>query len=952
MSKALKTAVGLASRGKQYSIMPLTRSQPELAAVISKLIPGREPSRFSSSGELKAAEPNLFELNRIHNKTARDITDAETVMQMLPETDLAATILISCTLSPKDMMTVELTYTAPEGTNLPPDVVSSMTDCLRQYFETDYKISPLLPTILRDVLVNTGSYAVAVIPENAVDEVINNNRHVTMESLSDTFLADGTLRPTGVLRNPDRAQGEGRTKSVATETLSYNTRGHDYDARMTLEASFGKAMETFTSVIDNPHLLKVPQINQKIREQRITQAMGGIALEKQFTELHKLSDRELTSLLYKSPRRQFRPIDSIATQERLNRRTVGSPLVMHFPSESVIPAYVPGNVKQQVGFFVLIDQDGHPLTRTSDEDLYGQMSSRMTNSGGSFATAMLNKVQYNTSGFDCCNRQHLDYAAKIYGTMVEQDLLSRLRNGHYANGVALANKPEVYRLMLARALAQQHTQVLFLPIELMTYFAFRYNNNGVGRSILDEMKILSSLRAMLTFADTMAAIKNSIGKTKVDIKLDETDPDPQKTIERYLHEIAKTRQMSFPIGVTSPVDITDYMQRAQFEFGFSGHPKLPDTSVEFTEKNTNYVKTDTELRDDLRKRAIQKFGLPAQVVDNGYEADFATAIATQNILIAKNVIQLQDQLNVPLEDHLHKVAINDETLVKKMRQILEENYDRIIEREERIAETQAKNKTTPKMTLVDPEEGEDTDEDKLRRDKLKRAAFVREQLYNFMLGFHVSLPRPNSVSLQNQKDAFDKFMEAVDAALNFYFSTDILSGETLGDVSNYVDVIKNNYRSYLARKWMAENGMLPELAEMFALDEDGKPKSKLVDINSDHIKTATLLINEFMDKIKATKFFSNKLEQKRQEADNTESGVDTTTSETPTSGGGDGGGGDGFGFDDGGLFGGEADTESTTEETTEETTSEQTPEAGSGTGGTEGGDQSSASGEAPPGGGA
>lgn len=892
MSKALKTAIGLASKGKQYPVMPLVRNEPELAAMLSKLIPGREPARFSQGGEMQPGEPNVFELRNMSERIGRDITDAETVMQVLPETELAATILISCILSPKDMMTTEVNYSAPEG-SLPPDVAAALVDRLGKYFETDYNIKPLMSSWLKDMILHTGSYPVAVIPENAIDEVINNNRFIKMESLSSDINSDGSIKCRGLLGNPTKRGTQtvvgGKQTSISTESFNDPSRQKRpaYDSYLSLEDHFdGKVQDTYTSVIDNHNLLKIPQVNQKIREERVRAALGGTALEKYTdTAPEKLSDRELHSLLYKSTKRQYRPIDTIVTQERLNRRTVGAPLVMHLPSEAVIPVYVPGNVKQQVGFFVLIDEDGNPLTRQNPEDIYSQMGNRM-NSGGSFATAMLNKVKANISGFDTGNRQHLAYSSHVYGAMVEQDLLSRLRNGGYTNGVALANKPEVYRIMLARALAAQHTQMLFLPIELMTYFAFKYSPDGIGRSVLDEMKILSSLRSMLTFSNTMAAMKNSIGRTGVAIKLDETDPDPQKTIERYMHEIARTRQQAFPIGVTSPVDLTDYMQRAAFEFSFSGHPRMPDTSVEFTEKNSNYVKPDTELEEDLRKRSIQKFGLPAQVVDAGYEAEFATSIVTNNILISKNVISLQDQFVPLVEDHLHKVAMNDEGLIKDLRKIIETKYDAILRRYE--ADDEMKQRFS---RLVD---GDKT--------QLKEL-IIREVLNDFVLGFKVSLPRPNSVSLENQAAAFDKYMETLEKALDYYVSTNILNADTIGDVSEHVDMVKENIKAYYARKYMAETGMLSELSELVSTDEEGKPRVDLYNVSAEHAKAMGATINHFLDEMTKLKAVANAAEGKRKEADTTEGGAEATTSEaTSTSsagGGGFGGGGDDFGL--GGL---------------------------------------------------
>lgn len=896
MSKeVLKSALAAASKGKAYPIIPLVRNDPEMAAMLSKLIPGREPTGFKQNGDMKVAEPNFFELQNVAEKTARNITDAETVLQMLPETEMAATILTACVLSPKDMLTVEVTYGAPEGM-FPPETAQALNRRLTQYFETDYNIKPLLPVILKDVFLNTGSYPVAVLPENSIDEVINNNRQITMENLREDIDPNGVMIGRNLLGNAKKTtpvKTNHANGSVSLEAYE-NPNQVKYESRMVLEdlnKVGGGPIDCFTTVIDNPSLLKIPQINQKLREQRVTKSLGGMALEREFPGLQKLSDRELKTLLYKSPRRQYKPIDTIQTQERLNRRTVGSPLIMHLPSESVIPVYVPGNVKQHVGYFVLIDQDGNPLVKQNPEDIYSQLGSRLSG-GGSFASAMLAKVQMNTNGFNCGNRAHLNYSAQVYGQMVESDLLSRLRNGIYANGVALANRQEVYRIMLARALSQQHTQLLYLPIELMTYFAFKFSPDGIGRSILDEMKILSSMRSMLTFANTMAAIKNSIGKTAVEIKLDETDPDPQKTIERYLHEIARTRQQAFPIGVTSPVDLTDYMQRAQFEFSFTGHPRIPETSIQFTEKNTNYVKVDTELEEDLKKRSIQKFGLPPSVIDAGMEAEFATSIVTNNILTSKLVIQIQDQFIPLLEDHHHKVAMNDERLIKDLRKIIEDHYDKIVERLEK-SEDYRQRKNQVEHANGDGVRSEESD-------KLLKQVMIRDMLDDYVMGFTVTLPRPSSVSLANQLEAFDKYMEGIDKALDFYVSTAMLNSATLGDLSTDIDTVKEIIKARYARKWMAENGLFPELAELTTTDEDGKPVVNLNDEFESHINSMAASVNDLFKRIQPIKKAANVEAQARADADTTEGGAAPTTNDI-TSTSSDTGTADPFGM--GGGFG-------------------------------------------------
>lgn len=915
MSKALKDAIALAGSGKRYSAMTLVRTDPGMAATVSKMVHGRTPPRYDSSGNMTTDNPSIQALKNVSDNTVQNISDAQTVMQTLPELELAAQILVSSVLSPKDMMTVELIYKAPENL-VTPEVNTAMTNRVRLHFEQNYKIKQVLPRLLRDVLFETGSYPVAVIPENSIDDVINSNRKVSMESLSDHFERDGKIKPLGLLGPTVKKQAslEVQGASLAFESLDAFNADKSYDTRIGLEQSFDNiAQETFTTVTDNPALLQIPRINQKIRESRILDLMGsrgikamtaGKALEAygapnphavssvpiQAGGSHKLNDREMTSLIYRDRNYQYKPITTLKTQEQLNRRAVGSPLIMHLPSEAVIPVFVPGNVEQHVGFFILIDEEGNPIQRIADIDYYQQLNSRM-NSGGSFPSAMLQKVKANMQGFDNTNNAHLDYSARVYGEMIEQDLLARLRNGVYGNGVALAKREEVYRIMFARALAKQHTQLLFMPIEFMTYFALRYNGDGMGKSLLDDLKIINSLRSMLLFANVMAAVKNSMGRTEVKIKMDEHDPDPQKTFERVVHEILRSRQQAFPVGTNSPMDIVDWVQRAGFEFVPEGHPGLPDMTVEFGEKNTSYVKPDTDLDDTLRKRSIMGLGLTPQSVDAAFEAEFATSVLTNNILLSKRVMNIQDVIEPQLADHVRKVMMNDEDLIRDLRAILEASADKLIERLKKQDEMHKDDPTYRTNLGSQP-----------------RELIIQQLLYDFVMGMEVSLPKPNSVTLENQVAALDTYTKTLDVALDAYMSSNFMTMDTGGDVSAYVDTLKGVAKAYFIRKWLGENGVLPELSELTAMDDDGQPKLNMWDAFQDHQDGLIKVFDHFMNGIKPMKDAANLNEAKRKETDQTSGGgaggmgggMDTGMGGGDAGGGfgGSGGGSDDFGMGD------------------------------------------------------
>jgi hypothetical protein len=850
---AFQRAIKAANTGKRFPVLSLVKDSPVLAATLSKLVPGQEPPRYGADGNREMVLPNTGALRDLLDRKSQDITDAQTVMQVLPDLELAAQILVSCVLCPKDMTTTELNYSVAEGL-LAPSVSTALIAEARSYFEKDYKIKPLLSKILRDMLFDTGSYPVAVIPENTLDEAINGSRRLTMESLADLVRPDGTPRPRGLL-GPARLvtpRTERKSAGVSLEAFEAYKVDETIQSTVTLEGIISDqgVRDLRLSVTDNPDVLKVPFINHKLREQKVLEAVKaptmkhfGRAMEAYHAgkqDIRDMSDRQLTGLLYRDKNFAYKPIAMLKTQEQLNRRTVGNPLVMHLPSESVVPVHIPGSPEAHVGFFVLLDADGHPIRKDRNPDNFAELSSRL-GANGSFASSMLNKVKSMWQGFDHRNPRDLEFSARAYGQMIEQDLLARLRNGVYGNGVAIAKREEVWRIMFARALAQQHTQMLFIPAELMTYFAFKYSEDGVGKSLMDDMKIINSLRAMLTFSNVMAAVKNSIGRTEVKVKLDEADPNPQKTIETTMHEIIKSRAQYFPLGMNRPQDLVDYLQRAGFEFTFEGHPGLPDVKVDFGEKATNYTKPDTDLEDTLRKRSIMGMGLSPENVDAGFSAEFATSIMTNNLLLSKRVMQLQEVFTPQLSDNLRKVMMSSETLMKKFKEILTNNFDELKSQLSDLSKAMMENKP-------DNAKGESL-EDKLKDEHFKEA-IIDQFLHEFVMAFEVSLPQPNTVTLENQMTAFETYVKALDAMLGAYVSEEFFTNDVGGDVAAHVNTIKAVLRAYFIRQWMAENGVMTELAQLTTIGSDNKPEVNILEVQKAHLEALGKTLTDFMVKLR------------------------------------------------------------------------------------------------------
>lgn len=859
-----------AGTGAKVKAVNLVKNDPALAAVLSKLVKPTVANTGSHSGSsVNNTAAGMNQFHKSSNNVATNIRDSQTVLQMLPDMELPIQILVSSIISPKDMMSTELTYSST-AEHIPSDVMASLIDSTKSYFEQDYKIIPMLSKILRDALFEKGSYPIAVIPENAIDDIINNTGHsdsnkITLESFSSSFDNSGRIKNIGLLGESTVGKDNSANKGSNRPHLSLEnftkvvTTIHDTDIKPNPAMTGLDKCNFNLAVTDNFDLLKLPEINNVLRERRVMEAVKSPSMEA-FT--NRLSDAGLTNTVYKAGRQGYTPVVNIKTDDQLNRKSIGNPLILHLPAESVLNVFVPGSPEKHIAHFVMVDQTGNPVTTSNQINLYSELAGQSND----MASSLLRQAKSNYgigAETDMDVEQKIKYTTQLYSEIVEQDLLSRLKNGVYGEGVQIANNEQIYQIMLARSLAQKFTQLLFIPGEQMTYFAFKYNADGTGKSLLDDMKMINSLRVALLLGDVHSSLRNSIGLTDVSFKLDEDDPHPQKTIEETITEIARTRSNLLPLGMSDPTDISNWLGRSSFQVAFSGHPGVPDIGITTNQSNSNYVKPDSDLSTELRKQSIMGMSLNPSVVDATYDAEFATAITANNLLLAKNVQRYQDQFTPMLSDNLRKVMMHSQTIVDKLKKIITNNLDVIIE----------------KMKGNAPDQNFDGNKNKL----------VDSILIDFITTFNVTLPSPNTATLVNQVDALKEYKTALDEAIDSWISSDWFTSETAGEVANQVGVVKEVIKAYYIRKWMAENGVMTELAKLTMVNEQGKPEMNFFEENLKHIDSLSLSLSTLMAGLKPIKERGDLVNAAiGGEEGGGESTDDSTSDSEDSSGGGDG----------------------------------------------------------------
>lgn len=822
-SDSLRKLVNNNNKNKVWSAVDIVKNNSNIAPVLSKLIEAREKSIFDVRKKDSFFSLDQSQLHNIVEVNKSRMDDAENILQLFPDIELCIQIIVSSVLSPKDMVQANLLYKNSELI-LPEDITASLNQIVKSHIEGYYKLKEELPTILREVLFSKGSYVSIVLPESVVDELINtnNNRYLSTESYTrgiDSILVRDNKKSKykGILGSPFMD----KDKTISLEGLIKYKPSNSYNGSLSLEEtvdnkpSIVNIFQDCFEITDNFELLKLPEIITETNKSKLNQIFNpekqpsDINISFENNDVKKMSFDTIHQMMFKNTSSSNQTFIKINTPDNAKRKSIGRPLRLKLPSESVINIYKPGEESKSIAHFVLIDIDGNPVTsRSSRQYLEGLTSLNSSlnsgnNTNSNMPSQLIDRARKNLVSTDS-KMPTIDQIALVYTNIVETDLIERLRNSVYGRNVEIGNNEEIYRIMLARSLANQYTRLLFIPGDLCTYYAFKYFNNGIGKSYLDDIKLLTSIRAAMLFAKVMGLVKNAISVTHVDMTLSPEDQDPRKTIEIATHEVLKLRQLGFPLGINSPTDLVEWINRAGVEFTFKGHPGLPDTSFDFSTRRLDHVVPDTELEKDLSDKTYQTFGLSPETVSAGINnPEFATTVVANNILLSKRIIVLSQLFSNFITKDCQKIIRFDNIIRKELEDSIRQNIGKL------------------ESTLNEEEKVEF---------KKNENSFIEECVDRYIECLTIELPKPDSTTIKNLKEEYTTYKEAIEQGMEAWISSEIITNDTMGDLSEHIGTLKSMLTASLLRKFQTENNYLPELSEMVTkTDDDNDDKITLTE---------------------------------------------------------------------------------------------------------------------------
>lgn len=787
------------------------------ASVLSKLVDDNNSLKKTNKQKDKYKDLDINRLVSMVKESSDRIKANEDIYLLFPDIALVVQTMVSVILSPKDMVTTQYNiFGNKKISNYPSNVVGAIIEIIKQELESYYKFKEELPNIIEESLFKKGSYFKVLLPESKVDYLINKNKNITVEDLSNIIdKATNKFKNIGFIGPKDlKEETKPNSYNTAFESL-FVTKETSSISNTEENIEFGTSVSKI-SIIDNYNILRMPKVIEQVTKQK----SKNIILNTLNTEDYKhinLQDNQI----YRKMTRDNVPIEIIKSGKDV-RESIGRPLLLNIPTESVIPLHVPGEPNNHIAYLIMLDQEGNPISyiNNTTSPTFASNNSQKDNEGVS--NFLLEKARNNLYTYSK-DEEVVQGLTSIYADYIETELVERLKNGNFNRSFAISKRNDIFRIMLSRTLANQETKVLFLPADLATYFAYDYYENGVGKSLFDNIRVLLSMRGILLFAKINALSKNSIAITKVNMTLDEDDPDPVKTIEEAMHEVIRMRQQFLPIGVSSPIDLAEWVQRAGLEFTFEGHPDLPNTKFDFETNKMNFEVPDSDLEEELRKQTIMSLGLSPETIDATMSPEFATTVVENNILLSKRVTIIQNTFEKQFNKHIKTICEYDVYIKNKIINIIKENENDFKE----LFKKDNKHNNTDNIELN------------------------YDEIYNEIINnINFEFVKPDSITLENQKEAFDKYKESLEVVVDLYVSAETLNKLAVEDLTDDVNDFKEMLKSYFLRKYITEKGFISELGAALV---DTENNDSIVDNILKHNETMSSFILHLMDKSKELK---------------------------------------------------------------------------------------------------
>ena len=687
----LKAVSGLLSSGRsesgqlQKSVSGdyRTLSDQERLAVVNRHY---QPATGINPGQ-KISDYHLIEyLRGPHEHSANFINDVERLKVLAPEIDRAKNVTIPSILSPNDVQIIDPMISIDDITGLSADKKKEIEEFLYDEFIKGWDLAETLKKWCTEALFRSGSVPIFILPEATLSAFMGTTQRSAtesyslhsqsgMESFSAWYNSDNTdlegvyntllkkpifskpkskIRSSneGLLLNGDSTSIVDPHLKAAVESIVKEDWEEDkYTAKNRLaptDTTFSTALETITAKLiteledgDTIHISENPEV---LRFGSMVKAKHKSKLGKSLIEQYQPygKDGELIQGYNAGGNQmEYSTVMDLTAFVDSSMKSVTDPFKLELPAEAVVPVCVPGTTDEKLGYWVLIDIHGQPIQAEkylNNVSMRGNSSLASSSYNAMFGIQNQNSKPVFSSLTKFGNPWDMQEQAysKVFNQVLDTMMHKKLENVGLKD-VSFGKYSTIATCMLYRFLEKKKCSLVFVPEELVTYFAFDYRPDGTGKSKIENIMFLLSVRTSLIVSNMLAAMRNSVARKQITISVDPKETNPERLLEEAFQSYLTKNKLHMS---TDPTAISDMINRQNVSIRLEGH-NANGFQVASEDTHHQVPKADAELLEDLTSGIVNQLGVPHAVLNELGQSEFSRSVATTNLFYAQEIRDTQ-----------------------------------------------------------------------------------------------------------------------------------------------------------------------------------------------------------------------------------------------------------------------------------------------------------------------
>lgn len=755
---------------------------------------GVNPGTVTAGGIVSFLKP-------VHEKIGNNKLDAAKLRKLAPEIDQSRTLVASSILSPNDLQDGEFTFDFDDVDTLQdePELLDAITDLYSHYFNGIMRLGIKSYEWIGEAMYGSGSKCILILP---------NNTQIDLRHRSQATVSKSAYRPEAAFES---------FQSFCKKSDDYLFSGKDlsWSAYFKSEQSTVKVNDLVPSMEDygvqiptsfrNPEDISILRksgspdlsmyggqyvagIEAMVINLKAKMAEGDIiritentdSFKYINTKKHKVEQNIWDKLAekYGFKKRPAREEVAILKDNPEGIEQMGHPTVIELPSEAVIPIFIPGAPDQHLGYFVLLDMYGQPLTIENSGAANTDTGCQPGSPNAAFE-AMFGNNCCNASYFNN-NNSYSQMGNLIFSNMLDGYIRTRMKGIFHRDDLELGRYNALSTLLFYRTLQAKESMLVFVPPMLMQYFAFEYEPlTGCGKSKLADIQFILSLRTTLMMANVVAAVNDAVEHKRIEFGVDDKNANIEGIMELIANIFIEKNKLN---GSVDPSEIMRDMYSNSLTIVPKNIPGLSDMQVDVQNSGGQSTRVDDQTLEQLNNLIVSQLDVPPSALNQLNEPEYARSLVVGNLFFAKKITRYQRIWCSLIDKFIRTYTLVDPIFRAALRKKIA-----------LYGKTPVKEKLPPKVA-------------KLKMENPNMYSGELDDLADLILNrVKSNLPKPNIVVDKTQFEEITNYINNIQQLADTFFNQEMIpSDDQLAQAS--LPVMKAKWKSEQVAKFISEVG--------------------------------------------------------------------------------------------------------------------------------------------------